>query len=764
MLAAIARFSVRHRRIMVFGIWIPVLVIVGLLSGKLGSNFSTQFELPQSEANDVQKLLESNSPNKAGFSGEIVFSSANGVNSDDVTAALAPFFDKVDALEGVTVTSPFSETSQGQINQAGTTGFASLDVSLRSQTELLTLSEDIQEIGREVSIEGLTIEYGGNIFAAFELPASEAYGLLAAMIILVLAFGSVLAMGLPIGTALLGLGVGSSLAIILSHVVPMPDFTTSLVAMIGLGVGIDYALFIVTRYREGLAEGLSVEEAVVDAVDTSGRAVIFAGITVIISLLGLFVMGLAFARGLAVGAVIGVLVMMLASVTLLPSLLAMVKHKIGVTTWSAIASLGLFIIGALIAVITETLVFLLIGVGAAVITTAVSFFIKPMRRHLPHRAQKAKELTFWYRWSRFIQRRPWTAALSASAVLLILASPLISLRLGFGDNGNAPESTTVRRAYDMLAQGFGPGFNGPLFITVQGETAQSPEALQGFVETLNNTAGIAYAQGMPASQDGSLSLVMAYPTTSPQDIKTEQLIHELRSTVIPQTGVDAKVGGFTAAGVDFAESIGSRMPYLFIGVLSLSFLLLMAVFRSLLVPLKAVIMNLLSIGAAYGVIVAIFQWGWGMNLIGVGKAGPIESWAPMMLFAIVFGLSMDYEVFLLSRVKEEYDRTGDNASAVADGLTATARVITAAALIMVCVFAAFVLGHDRQLKLFGLGLALAVFIDATLVRMVLVPATMELLGDRNWWLPAWINRVLPKIDVEGHHVVHSEEATNKSVV
>jgi RND superfamily putative drug exporter len=288
--------------------------------------------------------------------------------------------------------------------------------------------------------------------------------------------------------------------------------------------------------------------------------------------------------------------------------------------------------------------------------------------------------------------------------------------------------------------------------------------LQGFVDTLNNTAGIAYAQGMPASQDGSLSLVMAYPTTSPQDIKTEQLIHELRSTVIPQTGVDAKVGGFTAAGVDFAESIGSRMPYLFIGVLSLSFLLLMAVFRSLLVPLKAVIMNLLSIGAAYGVIVAIFQWGWGMNLIGVGKAGPIESWAPMMLFAIVFGLSMDYEVFLLSRVKEEYDRTGDNASAVADGLTATARVITAAALIMVCVFAAFVLGHDRQLKLFGLGLALAVFIDATLVRMVLVPATMELLGDRNWWLPAWINRVLPKIDVEGHHVVHSEEATNKSGV
>jgi RND superfamily putative drug exporter len=764
MLAALARFSVRHRRIMVFGIWIPALVIVGVLSGRMGSDFSTQFELPKSEANDVQKLLESNSPSKAGFSGEIVFASPNGVNSDDVVAALAPFFDKVDALQGVTVTSPFSETSQGQINQAGTTGFASLDVSLRSQSELIELSKEIQDLGNAVNIDGLAIEYGGNIFAGFEMPESEIYGLLAAMIILVLAFGSVLAMGLPIGTALIGLGVGASLVTILSHVAPMPDFTTALVAMIGLGVGIDYALFIVTRYREGLAEGLSVEDAVIDAVNTSGRAVIFAGITVIISLLGLFVMGLAFARGLAIGAVIGVLFMMLASISLLPALLAMVKHRIGVTTWAAIVSLAMFIIGALFAVVTKTPAFALAGVIAVLVVTALSFAIKPMRRHIPHRTPKAKELTFWYRWSRFIQRRPWTAALSATAVLLILSAPLASIRLGFGDNGNAPESETVRRAYDMLAQGFGPGFNGPLFITVQGETAKSPEALQRFVATLNSTEGIAFAQGMPASQDGSLSLVMAYPTTSPQDIKTEELIHELRSTVIPQTGVEAKVGGFTAAGVDFAESIGKRMPYLFIGVLSLSFLLLMAVFRSLLVPLKAVIMNLLSIGAAYGVLVAVFQWGWGMNLIGVGRAGPIESWAPMMLFAIVFGLSMDYEVFLLSRVKEEYDRTGNNASAVADGLTATARVITAAALIMVCVFAAFVLGHDRNLKLFGLGLALAVFIDATLVRMVLVPATMELLGDRNWWLPAWINRILPKIDVEGHHATHSEEVSNKSVV
>ena len=750
MLAELARFSVRRRRLMVFGIWIPLLVAIGFASSLTGSDFATEFEIPASESNDVQTLLEANSPARAGFSGEIVFATLNGVTSDEVRASMTELFSKVEALDGVTVTSPFD--APGQINQSETTAFASIDATIRSQTELIALGEEIRELGEPYEVGDLRIEYGGNIFAGFELPASEAYGLLAAIIILVLAFGSVLAMGLPIGTALVGLGVGASLVTVLSHVLPMPDFTTSLVAMIGLGVGIDYALFIVTRYREGIHHGMSVEDSVVNAVDTSGRAVIFAGITVIISLLGLFVMGLAFARGLAIGAVIGVLVMMVASITLLPSLLAMVKHRIDVTTRAALIALSIFVVVTFFAVVAHSIPLFLGAVVAAVVVTAASFVIKPLRTPIPQRTPKPKSQTFWYRWSRLVQRRPWTSAIAATAVLLVLSAPLASIRLGFGDNGNAPESTTVRRAYDMLAEGFGPGFNGPLFITVQGDTASNPDALGSFVETIKGVDGIAFAQSAPASADGSLSLVIAYPTTAPQDEATTTLIKTLRNDVIPQTGVEAKVGGFTAAGVDFADVIGGRMPLLFIGVLSLSFLLLMAVFRSLLVPLKAVIMNLLSIGAAYGVIVAIFQWGWGMNLIGVGKAGPIESWAPMMLFAIVFGLSMDYEVFLLSRVREEYLRTGNNAEAVADGLTATARVITAAALIMVCVFAAFVLGYDRQLKLFGLGLALAVFIDATIVRMVLVPATMELLGDRNWWIPKWIDRMLPKIDVEGHNL------------
>ena len=746
MLIALARFSVRHRRMMV-GFWLLLVIALGAISNSVGPNFATQFELPRSESNDVRELLEANSPDRAGFGGQIVFTSPSGVTTDAIKLAMADMFANVSKIEGVLVTSPYD--APGKINPSGTTAFASIDVTMRSQTELLELGSDIREIGDKVIIDGLQIEYGGEIFAGFELPASEIYGLLAAIVILVLAFGSVLAMGLPIGTALIGLGAGTSLVTIFSHIVGMPDFTTSLVAMIGLGVGIDYALFIVTRYREGLENGLNVEDAVVDAVNTSGRAVIFAGITVIISLLGLFLMGLAFARGLAIGAVVGVLLMIIASITFLPALLAMVKHRIGVTTRAAMISLVVFILSALTSVILGMLTIFLIGLAATLAINALSFVVKPLRKPIPHRVAKAKELTFWYRWSRFIQRRPWTAALSATAVLLVLASPLASIRLGFGDNGNAPANTTVRKAFDMLADGFGPGFNGPLFITVQGDAASNPDVLAAFVGTLQSTDGIAFAQSSPASADGSMSLVIAYPTTAPQDVATYDLVKFLRSDVIPATGVNAKVGGFTAAGADFATAIGGRMPYLFIGVLSLSFLLLMSVFRSVLVPLKAVIMNLLSIGAAYGVIVAIFQWGWGISLIGVGKAGPIESWAPMMLFAIVFGLSMDYEVFLLSRVKEEYDRTGDNASAVADGLAATARVITAAALIMVFVFSAFVLGYDRNLKLFGLGLAVAVFIDATIVRMVLVPATMELLGDRNWWIPAWINRLLPKINVEG---------------
>jgi RND superfamily putative drug exporter len=757
MLPRLARVCARHRWA-VIGAWLLVFIGLGAVSSGVGSDFRTDFVLPDSESKEVQELLESANPNRAGFTAQIVARVDAGADDPVAQEQLGALFATVNDLDGVDVTSPFDNPQQ--ISQDRRTLFAQVDVSDRSQQEALDLSDEIQELGTEiVTADGVQVEYGGEVFAEFELPESEAYGLIAAVIILIVAFGSVLAMGLPIGTALLGLGTATSVVVLLSNVVSMPDFTTSMVAMIGLGVGIDYALFIVTRFREGLHDGLHVEESVVEAVDTSGRAVLFAGMTVIISLLGLYLMGLAFVQGLATGAAVGVATMVVASLTLLPALLSLAGHRIETTTRAALISAILGVGGAIVAVITKSIAVLGVALLVAVVLFALSFVITPLRRPLPVRVQPPKEQRFWYRWSRFIQRRPWPSFIAGAGVLILLTLPLFSIRLGFSDTGNYREETTVRRAYDLLAEGFGPGVNGPLFVTVSGEAASDPAALEEFGATLSGTEGVSFA--VPAQQVGpDVALFVVYPDSAPQDEATSELVHRLRDDVVPASGVSALVGGFTAASVDFADYIGGRLPLLIGAVLILSFLLLMAVFRSLLVPLKAVVMNLLSIGAAYGVVVAIFQWGWGMELIGVGKAGPVEAWAPMMLFAIVFGLSMDYEVFLLSRMKEEYDRTGDNATAVADGLAATARVITAAALIMVCVFSAFVLGDDRQLKLFGLGLAVAVAIDATIVRMLLVPATMELLGDRNWWIPKWLDRILPRIDVEGHHHTAPVDATD----
>jgi RND superfamily putative drug exporter len=469
---------------------------------------------------------------------------------------------------------------------------------------------------------------------------------------------------------------------------------------------------------------------------------------VIIALLGLLAIGLSFVTGLAIGMAIAVAVMLIASITLLPSLIAMVGHRIDTTTKAAVVSLISIVGTALVALLIHNAVIFFIGLVVGVLVQLVSLAYKPLRAPIPHRQHNNHQHTIWWRWSRVVQRAPWRSLIVASVILGTLSLPLFAMRLGFGDYGNSPKDSTVRKAYDLIAEGFGPGFNGPLIIAVSGDAVTDQAKMSEFVGQLQQLDNVRYAGAVPLGSD-TVGLVTVYPNSAPQDEATSDLVHQLRDDIIPATGVDAKVGGFTAAGVDFSDYLSKRLFVLIGVVLVLSFLLLTAVFRSVLVPLKAVLMNLLSVGAAYGVIVAVFQWGWAADLIGLGKAGPIEPWLPMFLFAIVFGLSMDYEVFLLSRIKEEYDRTGDNATAVADGLAATARVITAAAAIMVCVFAAFVLGDDRALKLFGLGMAVAVFLDATIVRMLLVPATMELLGDRNWWIPKWLDRILPRVNVEG---------------
>jgi RND superfamily putative drug exporter len=742
-----------HRRLVVL-FWLAGLFALGGLSAALGTESRTEFTLPDVESRQGFEVLEDRFGGQGtGDAGSVVFRADAGVDDPAVAAAMAPFLDGIAELDGVArVVSPYGPEGAMQISAEGDIGFATIELEPDTSFETAqTIVDGIEDI--QPDVPGVQIELGGQIFAGFEPPSSEILGLAFAMVILVLAFGSVLAMGLPIGVALAGIGVGSIVVALLSNVFTIPDFATSLGLMLGIGVGIDYALFIVTRFREQLHAGHTVGESVRIAMDTAGRAVVFAGTTVVISLLGMLVMQIGFVSGLAIGAATVVAMTLLASVTLLPALLGFAGPRVELTRWRgllAAALVALALIGVGLKV--EPLI---VGLPLAVVVLAASFAVAPLRAPVPRPAPKRLKDTLAYRWSRVVQRHPWAAALGGALVLVVLALPVLGLRLGFSDEGNFPEDTTTRKAYDLLAEGFGPGFNGRLLVVTELAEGTDPAALEPVTQALADDDGIAFASPAvlndPAAPTAALWQVI--PTTSPQDAATTELVRRLRGDVLAPveaaTGQDVLVTGSVAVNVDFSDYLAKRLPIFFGAVLTLSFLLLMAVFRSVLVPLKAVVMNLLSIGAAFGIVVAIFQWGWGASLLGIGKA-PIEPFLPMMLFAIVFGLSMDYEVFLLSRVKEEWHRTGDSRTSVADGLAATARVITAAAAIMVFVFGSFLLESDRVIKLFGLGLATAVLIDATVVRMLLVPATMELLGDRNWWLPRWLDRLLPNIDVEGH--------------
>jgi RND superfamily putative drug exporter len=704
MLKRIARTSYR-RRWRVLAAWVVLLVGLVVASNAAGGVFRNEFSLNGSESSAAFDLLEEQGfADRAGFSGQIVFQADQGVDDPQVQAGMERLFTRVEnTVPRVEVVSPYA--AENQISEDGQIAYAEVNFADRPDAEFFDAADEIKAEAEDVEIDGVQIELGGELFADFEMPASEAIGILLAIVVLLIAFGSVLAAGLPILTALFGIGTGIALVQLTANGLTMPDFTSQAVAMIGIGVGIDYALLIVTRYRQALRDGHHPESGVVLALDTAGRSVVFAGTTVVIAVLGMLLIDVPAVRGLAIGISLGVLMTMLAAVTLLPAVLGFVGNNID--------KFGL--------------------------------------RHRKTAEGEGGTDSFWYRWSRVIQHRPWPAAIAGTLVLLILAAPVVSMRLAFADAGNRTDTT--RRAYDLLAEGFGVGFNGPFLLAAETPGGQGDLAvLEDLQSELAGTPGVAFVTPPQPNGDGSAAIMQVFPTTSPQAEETADLVDTLRDDAIPGvtdgTDVDVKVGGLVAAATDYSNYTYERLP-VFIGlVLVLSFLLLMVVFRSVLVPLKAVIMNLLSIGAAYGVIVAVFQWGWGKDLLGVAKSGPIEAWVPMMLFAIVFGLSMDYEVFLLSRMREEYDRKGDNAIAVADGLAATARVITAAALIMIIVFSAFVLGDDRAIKLFGFGLAVAVFLDATVVRLILVPATMELLGDRNWWLPKWLDRILPVIHVE----------------
>jgi putative drug exporter of the RND superfamily len=746
-----------HRKL-VLGAWLGVLVFGFAVSGAVGNAFRDEFNLPDVESKTGFDILDNNFGGQGtGVVGTIVFQADQGVEDPEVEAAMQALFDEAAQLDDVTsVESPYSGEGAQQIAsdgpEAGRIAYA--NVEMPDDIEFARAGEIRDAILDDApEIDGLRIEMGGFIFGEFEEPQSEALGLAFAIVILIVAFGSVLAMGLPVGVALFGIGLGTAIITLLSQVLTIPDFATFLGIMIGLGVGIDYALLIVTRYREQLHGGHTVRESIAVALDTAGRSVLFAGITVVISLLGMLLMGVTFIQGLAVGAASVVAVTVAASLTLLPALIGFAGHRIELTRWRGLIAAGL--VALFLAGVGLDIAPLMIGLPLAALVLILGFFVGPLKKEVAHRPPKPRRETVAYRWSRIIQHRPWTSALVGVVVLVLLAIPVFSLRLGFSDESNFADDTSTKQAYDLLVEGFGPGFNGPLILAAELPQGTDPGDLSAITDAAASDPGVEFvSEPRPNDPDNPTAAMWELvPTSGPQDEATTDLVKRLRDDVLPPaedaTGVDVAVTGNVAVNVDFSHYLSSRLPYFFTAVLALSFLLLMVVFRSLLVPLKAVIMNLLSIGAAYGLVVALFQWGWLSDLTNVEPA-PIEPWAPMMLFAIVFGLSMDYEVFLLSRVREEWRRTGDSRTSVADGLAATAKVITAAAAIMVFVFGTFILENDRTVKLMGTGLAAAILLDATIVRMLLVPATMELLGDRNWWLPRWLDRILPNIDVEGH--------------
>jgi putative drug exporter of the RND superfamily len=718
-LGRLARLTYRNRGRTVL-VWLTVLVLAFVLSSAFGGKFKADYSAPGSDSKAAQNLLESRFPAQSGDTVDVVVHSDQAVTSAavkrDVTALLA----KVAKVPHVaTVGDPYAEA--GDISADGHTLVAHgrldvvnpPDMPVKDAQQLLDLAKGASTSDLEVAVGGQSIDQAeqGPI-------GSEFLGITAAAIILLLTFGSVVAAGLPIIVAIAGLAVSSLFTGVVISLVDAPDWSTSLATMMGIGIGIDYALLMVTRFREWRAVGLEPEAAATATLDTAGRSVLVAGSTVVISMLGLFAMGLSFMRGAAVVTILAVLVVMAASVTLFPALLGYLGPRIDR---------------------------LRLPLG---------------KRRAPHVATggHVEPSGAWLRWSRLIERRRVPAAILGVIILLTLASPFLGVRFGFPDAGNNRQGTSTRTAYDLLSDGFGPGANGPLLIAAELPNGAGVSALDGLSAALKQTPGVAAVTPATLNPAGDTAVLSVLPTTGPQSPRTEDLVHQLRDTTIPDatkgTGLDVHVGGVTATSIDSTHNIARRIPLLIGGVVLLSMLLLLVSFRSVAVALKAAVMNLLSVAASYGVVALVLQGGWAGKLVGVDTESPLPAFVPVLMFAVLFGLSMDYEVFLVSRMREAWLRSNDNGRAIVEGLAGTGRVITAAAAIMVAVFAAFVPSSDLVLKVIGVGMASAIFIDATVVRMLLVPAVMHLLGTRNWWMPARLSRFVPHLHIEGHPDVH----------
>jgi RND superfamily putative drug exporter len=708
--ARLARWCFRHRIIVVV-VWMVALSLVVGLESALGDSFSDSLRLPGTESSRAFELLSSALPQQAGESATIVWhTSAGSVNDPSAKVRMQSLLGEVAALGAVeSVSSPYEAAGAGQISADGKTAYATVTYSGEVSATSRDDTPSLVDLVAGARGQGLQVELGGDAASNdTSLSSSVAIGVIAAGAIILLAFGSLFGMALPLITAGVALGLTFFGIGLLSHAVTINSVAPTMAMIVGLGVGIDYALFIVTRYRQGLKTGAPPEEAAVRALDTSGRAVLFAGVTVCIALLGLLVLRVDLLSGLAYASVFTVALTVASAVTLLPALLGFMGPRL--------------------------------------------LSRRERRRLAENECQEATDHAFWERLGGFVSRRPAVIATGALIVMLVLASPFLALRLGLSDAGNDPASSTTRKAYDLLTQGFGPGFNGPLLLVAQVDSPEAGAALERLTEGLRGESGVAAVVSVPSQPGAEVAVVQVVPTTSPQDERTSDLIVHLRNEVIPAaekgTGLQVFVGGGTAFFDDFAAIITSKLP-LFIGIIvALGFLLLFVAFRSLVVPATAAIMNLLAAAASIGVVVAFFQWGWGSDLLGLGRAGPVEVFLPVLMLAVLFGLSMDYQVFLVSRMHEEWIHTHANRRAVIAGQVATGRVITAAAAIMICVFAAFIFGGQRVIAEFGVGLASAVFLDAFVLRTFLVPALMHLFGKANWWLPRRIDRHLPHLAVE----------------
>ncbi len=720
----LARWCMAHRRRVIVA-WVAVAILATVLAHAVGPNYVTVFSLPGTQSQRASDLLKREFKAQSGDVDTVVFHVSRGtVDSPAVRAAITRLLARVSTLAHVAgVVSPYSPSGAVQVSSDRMTAFATVNYDKPANQLASDAGKPLLAQVNAVHVPGLQVAAGGQVVEqaeGFSVGPATAVGVIAAMLILLLTFGSLAAAGMPLITAGLGLITGVALIGLATHVTNMSNISPDLALMIGLGVGIDYSLFIVTRFRESYLAFGDVEQSVLEAMDTSGRAVLLAGATVIIALLGMFATGVAFMYGLAIAAVIAVLLVLVASLTLLPAILSSFGAKL---VRPPRARRGLLRRHEVAPAAN--------GASAAAPTPSGSA---------------------WRRWSRVVQARPWPLAIVSLAVMIALLAPVFALRLDESDAGNDPANASSRHAYDLLAQGFGQGFSGPLLVVAELPAGNQTAALSAVRAAASAAPDVVAVTQPQISPSGTVAVMKVYPGSAPQALATTELVNRLRNDVLPpvehRTGVPVLIGGFTAAAIDFSHVLSSKLP-LFLGiVILLSALLLLLVFRSLVIPLQAAVLNLLTVGAALGVTVAVFQWGWLGGLLGVQK-GPIEAWVPVIMFAVVFGLSMDYEVFLVSRIREQWLRKQDASAAVAEGVSLTGRVITAAAAIMVCVFLSFVLGDQRTLKEFGFVLAVAVFLDALVVRCMLLPASLELLGPITWRLPHWLDARLPHIDIEG---------------